>query len=199
MQIMTNIKALQRIAGASLLAAAALMTGCAHHPMGTPVASADNVQKARTANISPVQMGNFTRGPAMDAATDTKIGIRATTIFSPYQDSFALYLRETLATDLRAAGLLDPASPVKIDGFLTENKVDPAMSQGTGSLAARFVVTRAGKSVYDKELRADSTWESSFVGAVAIPAAINQYTALYRKLVGKLLDDPAFRAAVGRS
>ena len=199
MRIMMNIKALQRIAGASLLAAAALMTGCAHQPMGAPVASTDNVQKARTASAAPMQVGNFARGPAMDAGTDTKISIRATTIFSPYKDSFALYLKETLATDLRAAGLLDPASPLKIDGFLIENKVDPAMSLGTGSLAARFVVTRAGSPVYDKELRVDATWESSFVGAVAIPAAINQYTALYRKLVGKLLDDPAFRRAVGRS
>jgi hypothetical protein len=196
---MMNFQTFRRFGAAALLVIAGLMTGCAHHPMGTPVASAENVQKIRASNVAPVQLGTFARGPAMDRDTDTKISIRATTIFSPYQDSFALYLKETLTTDLRAAGLLDPASPIKIDGFLTESKVDPAMSQGTGSLAARFVVTRAGSSVYDKELRVDATWDSSFVGAIAIPAAVNQYTALYRKLVAKLLDDPLFRSAVGRS
>jgi hypothetical protein len=193
-----NIRPFYRLAFTALLAATALMTGCAHRPMAAPVASADNVQKARAAGMAPVNVGNFVRGPAMDSGTDTSISIRATTLFSPYEDSFAKYLKEALVIDLRAAGLLDSASPIRIDGFLTENKVDSAMSQGSGSLAARFVVTRSGAVAYDKLLRVDSTWESSFIGAIAIPAAINEYTALYRKLVVKLLDDAAFRSAVAR-
>jgi hypothetical protein len=52
--------------------------------------------------------------------------------------------------------------------------------------------------VFDKEIVATSTWESSFMGAVAIPAAINQYGALYQKLVGQLLDDTEFLAAIKR-
>jgi hypothetical protein len=82
-----------------------------------------------------------------------------------------------------------------ITGFLQESQVDPAISEGSAKLAARFVVMRAGSAVYDKELTVSSKWESSFLGAVAIPAAINEYTALYRKLVGVLLDDPTFQAA----
>jgi hypothetical protein len=34
------------------------------------------------------------------------------------------------------------------------------------------------------------------VGAVAIPAAMNQYGALYKSLVAKLVDDPEFRRAL---
>jgi hypothetical protein len=74
--------------------------------------------------------------------------------------------------------------------------VDAAIGEGKGALAARFVVVKAGKVVYDKELRAEAKWESSFVGAVAIPRAVNEYTTLHRQLVTKLLDDPQFRVAV---
>ena len=55
-----------------------------------------------------------------------------------------------------------------------------------------------GKAVYDKELAVDDRWESSFVAAIAVPAAFNHHSALVQKLAGKLLDDPAFRAAVRR-
>lgn len=72
------------------------------------------------------------------------------------------------------------------------------MSTGTAPLAARFVVTRGGSVNYDRELKVDASWESSFIGAVAIPAAATQYEALYRKLVGALIDDADFRKAVSK-
>jgi hypothetical protein len=52
--------------------------------------------------------------------------------------------------------------------------------------------------VFDRELTVQSSWESSFMGAVAVPAAMNQYQALYKMLVAKLVDDPEFRKAVAR-
>jgi len=185
-----------RIASLSLIAAASLLTGCAQIKLGAPVASVDNIQKAKSAGMAPVNVGEFSLAAGRDKALDAGVNLRTNTVSSPIGGSFAQYLKENLSVELRAAGLLDPASKTVITGQLTESSVDPASSQGKGSLGARFVVTREGRSVYDKELRATSTWESSFVGAVAIPAAINQYTALYRTLVGQLLDDPAFRTAV---
>lgn len=112
---------------------------------------------------------------------------------APTGGSFSQYLRETLIVELKSAGLLNPASPAVITGFLTESEVDSGMSEGSGKVSARFVVTRSGSAVYDRELSVSSKWPSSFVGAVAIPAAINEYTALYRKLVGALLDDQKFQ------
>jgi hypothetical protein len=52
--------------------------------------------------------------------------------------------------------------------------------------------------VYEKEIAAEASWESSFVGAIAIPAAMNQYGALYKTLVSKLVDDPDFRRALAK-
>jgi hypothetical protein len=187
---------LRRAVGATVLVAAAVLTGCAQVPLGAPVASVDNIQKAKSIGKAPVNLGEFALAAGKDPKLDQSLAIRGATVVSSYDASFAKHLRETLRVELQAAGLLDPASATTIRGFLTASQADAAISQGSGSVAARFIVVRAGKTMYDKELKADATWESSFVGATAIPAAINEYSALYRKLVGLLLADPAFRAAV---
>ena len=182
----------------ALVAASALLTGCAQIQLGAPAISVDNIQKAKAADMPPVAVGEFGLAAGKDKAMDAGIGMRSNTISSPIQGSFAQYLKENLAVELRGAGLLDPASKTVISGKLTDSMADAASSQGKGSLGAQFTVMRDGRKVYDKDLRVSATWESSFVGAVAIPAAVNQYTALYRSLIGKLLDDPEFRSAVKR-
>ena len=73
------------------------------------------------------------------------------------------------------------------EGYLIDRQLDPAIGQGSGKLAARFIASRQGKVVFDRELAAESTWESSFVGAIAIPMAIHEFNALFRKLVAKLI------------
>jgi hypothetical protein len=65
-------------------------------------------------------------------------------------------------------------------------------------LQARFVVKRADAVKYDRVLEVNSEWESSFMGAVAIPAAVQNYQLMYRKLVGQLFDDPNFRKALAK-
>jgi hypothetical protein len=177
------------VAGAVTIA---LLTGCATQ-LGSPAASADNTTKARATGMGAVQVGEFALSPGKDKSLDSSISVRATSLSAPTGGSFSQYLRETLIVELKSAGLLNPTSPAVITGFLTESQVDPAMSEGSGKLSARFMVTRAGSTVYDRELSVSSKWPSSFVGAVAIPAAINEYTTLYRKLVGALLDDPKFQ------
>jgi hypothetical protein len=104
-------------------------------------------------------------------------------------------LRQTLVTDFQAAGLYDAASTTTLNGFLTDSTLDVPSDTGHASLGARFVVVREGKTVYEKELKTSATWPSTFIGMEAIPTGINQYTSLYHKLVGTLLDDPDYRAA----
>jgi hypothetical protein len=187
-----------RIAGLLMAAAVALqLTGCAT-PMGAPQASIDNTTKLRTAGIAPASLGSFTLAPGQAAGMDQGVSLRGSRVHSPYNDSFAQYLKETLRVELDAAGLLDPASQAVISGTLTESDADAAIGQGTARLAARFVVTRGQAVAYDRTLRADASWESSFVGAVAIPLAAGQYQGLYRKLAGQLFEDPEFRKALAR-
>lgn len=176
--------------------AAALLTGCSSVPLGAPAPSADNVATARAAKLAPSQVGTFALAPGKDPAIDKSLGVRAHSISSPVDDSFAQYLRAVLTAELAAAGLNDPASKTLITGLLLDNTVDPAMGTGTARLAARITVNRDGQKAYERDVAVNASWESSFIGAIAIPAAINEYSGLYRKLVAELLKDDGFKRAL---
>lgn len=178
-----------------LFAVVSLTSACGTIPMGQPTASVDNIKLAKSSGMSAVAVGTFQSAENQEEVLERPLAIRATRLTAP-GDSFAGYLKKTLEAELTGAGLLDSSAPLKIEGTLTERKVDAGMGQGSASLSARFIVRRDNIQVYDHELAVKSTWESSFVGAVAIPAAINEFTLLYRKLVGRLLADPEFIAAV---
>lgn len=179
------------LAGASLV-------GCASVKMPAPIASVSNVEALRAANLAPSKAGTFSlavgKNPEMDK---TLGGLRGSTL-SASNGSFAQQLKDEMLVELKAAGLYDESSPIVIEAQLTDSEVDAAIGTGTAKLAAHFTVDRAGKRVYDKDLAVDAKWESSFVGAVALPMAINQYNALYKSLLTKLFNDPTFRTAVAR-
>ena len=183
--------------GAAIIGSAQL-TGCAQLQMSQPKPAIENTVKLRGTQIAPAAVGAFKIDPAK-ADLDTGVSLRgANSVKSPIEGSFAKYLAETLKVELQAAGLYDAASATVISGTLTRSKVDPAMGTGTGELGARFVVTRSGNVKFDRELTVNSSWDSSFIGSIAIPAAAQQYEAMYRKLVGVLLDDADFRTAVAK-
>lgn len=181
------------VAGAVL---AALLAGCAIAPMGAPIPSVQNIGKARAAGVPPLALGDFRLAPGKPASLDQSVSIRTNRIHSPFGSSFSSYLKESLAADLRAAGLLDDASPIVLSAQLTDSQVDVPVGTARATLAAVFTVTRSGVRVYERELRVEDTWHASFIGAEAIPMGLNHYGQLYRRLAGELLDDPLFRAAV---
>ena len=187
-----------RIAAIAAVTAVSMqLTGCANLKMSPPQAALENTAKLRTANLAPASVGSFT----VDAAkgvNDTSMGIRGGNSIEAPGGSFAKHLGDTLKAELQTAGLLDAASANVITGTLTASVLNASIGTADGKLAARFVVTRAGAVKYDRELSADSTWESSFIGGVAIPLAANNYEGLYRKLITKLLDDADFRKALAK-
>ncbi len=183
----------QRLALAALLA---VLTGCASVTMPAAAPSAANAEKLRATKLAPAQMGSFKLAAGKPADMDTTLGGLRGSSVSPANGSFAGQLRDEIASELAAAGLLDPKSGIVIEGQLTDSMVDAGMSTGKGRLAAKIQVKRGGQTLFDKEVVAEATWESSFVGAIALPAAINQYGALYKTLAGKLFDDADFKRAL---
>lgn len=177
-------------------AAILLLSGCAQMQLGTPAATMENVQRARAGVSKPVSIGQFVPAKELDPQYDASFNLRSNTLTAPTESSFARYLRETLVVELSAAGLLDQASPLVVQGQLTQSKLEAPIGTGNAELAARFQVLNVGTLIYDRELREASTWNSPFLGAVAIPAAANEYTALFRKLVARLFDDPDFLLAL---
>lgn len=181
-----------------VLAASALLTGgCGTVQLGQPQPSLENIQAMKAARLAKTGVGRFVLAEGKDPSLDKYVGVRANTLEAP-QGSFARYLQDTLEAELRAAGLLDPAAESLIEGYLIDRQLDPAIGQGSARLSARFIASRRGKVVFDKELAAESTWESAFVGAIAIPMAIHEFNALFRKLVAKLIQDRDFISAMAQ-
>lgn len=182
----------------ALVVLAALATGCAQITLGAATPSEAGIQAARGSGIAPSRLGDFKVAAGKPASLDGTLSLRGNPMGSPYDGSMSLYLQRTLEAELNAAGLLDPKSGIVISAELLDSSVDPAIGEGKGRLAARFSVAREGRPAWGKELAVEAAWPSSFVGAIAIPAAVNEYAALHRKLVLALLADPDFRRAAAR-
>lgn len=174
------------------LGAVLAITGCANIVVPAPQPTQANVAAAKKLPQA-VKVGVFKAGSTLSASADKSISVRGSnTLNAPAGQSFSSYLRDVLATDLRAAGKLDDAAAISITGELTQSELEAGMSVGTGQLSARLTATRNNAVCFDKALTASSQWESSFVAAVAVPTAFNQYAALFPELAGKLLKDSDF-------
>ncbi len=184
------IARLAAVAGLSLA-----VMGCAAK-IGAPQANLDGIEAMRQQSLPPMAVGIFAPGAPLTASDDRSTTIRAINTLAAPGGSFSGYLKDTVAADLRAMGRLDPNAPLVLDGLLTRREVDSSIGTGHSALAAHFTLRRADAVVYAKDLSVETSWDSSFLGAVAIPDAINNFTGLFDKLAVKLLTDPDLKAAV---
>lgn len=176
-------------AGAVAVTLSAL-AACASAPAPTYQPGIANLQALR-ASTTAIGVDDFT---AEAGVNDRRLGLRADSMTGSGRDgAFSTYLQQALETELRNAGRLDDAAGLRLSGTLTENRLDASgFSVGRGTVGARFVLTRDGRVIYDKVHSVDHEWASSFIGALAIPAATQGYSATVQKLIGQLFADPAF-------
>lgn len=154
--------------------------------------SLETVRVLRNQDVPPMALGPFT---AASKEIGRSIGIRLGVLKPPKGRNFAEFLGATFETELKAAGKLDPASPLQLGGVLTESQASEDIKKGGGSLGARISLSRGGRIVFAKEYRVEAQWHSDFIGALAIEEAFQQYNALYAALVRKALSDPELVAA----
>jgi hypothetical protein len=170
------------------------LVGCAG-PAPNYSPSIDNVEGFKKAGASPAKTGGIAVAPGLK--TGTEIQLRANTMVSGVGRNYGDYIEAALKQELEMARLYDPRSELAISGTLLRNEVNAGgFSTADGAIEVRFVVRRGDQVRYDKTRTARHEWASSFVGAVAIPAAANSYPILVQKLIGALLADPDFLAAL---
>ena len=172
---------------------AALSTGCAlQAPPYAP--SIDNVERLKTLPSS-MGVGAFSAAPGAPGATS--ISLRANSMESPVGADYAAYLAAALRQELTMAGKFDAASQIQIGGVLVKNDIAAAgISTNSGEIEARVTVKRGAETRFDKVVRAETSWESSFMGAIAIPKAQQQYPFLVQQLLRNLFSDADFVSAV---
>jgi hypothetical protein len=174
-------------------AVAVIAAGCAM-PIGKPAPSLDVLEAMRAAPVPALQVGRFAPDPSLKSG-DSSFAIRAAKVTSPVNGSWASYLGETVKVNLAAAGKLDASAPLTLEGLLTESDVSSGLPDGKAVLGARFSLTKGGKVVFDRHLKVEDSWQSSFIGAEAIPDATNHYVQLFGSLTRTLFADPDFKAA----
>lgn len=155
-------------------------------------ATNDNVRALMALNGNTVAVGTFVSAdPSLDS-----LSIRATKFSAPNGASFAEYMKQALKEELLSSQHYAENSQSVVSATLVENAIDTMSSQGHVHVAVRFVVTRGGEQRFDKVVRGDATFESSLIGAVAIPAAWRNYAEATKQMLNNLFIDPEFQRAI---
>ena len=180
-----------------LIACAALsaaLSACASINAASYTPSVDNVQTLKNAGTIQTRVRTFDSADTDD--NPYPVHLRALRMHSPVGDSFGAYVSNALAEELALSDAVSPEARVEVSGALLKNDIDAAISQGTGTVSARFVVKRGTQVVYDSIKTASDTWDSSFMANIAIPAATAAYPHLIQKLLATLYADPLFITSV---
>lgn len=167
-----------------------LTTGCATYmaPSYTPDYTAlDNLKRQKVSKIAIESVE-----PKNPNETVNKITLRGAALASA-SGSYAQYLEDAIKSDLIDANLLDQNSLLRLSAFLLNNDINiSGFSTGYGKIEAKFSINRSGTAIFVKKIAAETEFESSFAGAVAIPKGQNEYPNLVRELLKKLYTDKEF-------
>lgn len=127
------------------------------------------------------------------------LAVRASTLTGGSDGTFSTYLHDAIVVELQTSGRYDASSALQISGVLTRNELSSGIGTGTATVGAELALTRNNEVCFKKTLVAEHKWDSSFIGAVAIPTAFNNYPTAVQKLLGELFTDPDFIAALNAS
>ncbi|MFO1469237.1 MAG: hypothetical protein U1F35_22765 [Steroidobacteraceae bacterium] len=174
------------IAGIALIAA-----GCISTPSPKYQPSISNTESLLKSAVK-LRVGSFVAARGVE---DKSLVIRGWQLEGGSDGTFGGYLREAAIKELQTASAYEDAGEFSLTGTLTRNELNASIKTGSAIVGAEFVLTRDHEIVFKKSLEARHEWESSFVGVVALDAAVANYSVTVQKLLGKLFADEDFVAA----
>lgn len=155
-------------------------------------ASLENVQILKRAKVAPANVGTVTSDSKLN-----KISLRGSKMYSPVGESYGAYIAQAIEAELKLANAWAPVSSTVITGELIENDIDVSgFSTGVGVSSAKFTITKNGETLYQKVISAEHTFDSSFMGNIAIPNGQTNYVNLINKLIKTLFEDQEFTTAL---
>jgi hypothetical protein len=84
-----------------------------------------------------------------------------------------------------------------ISGALLKNDVDGSgINTGEAISEVEILLSKDSKPIFNKKFNQSHQWESSFMGAEAVPKAIKQYPILIEKLINRIFSDRDFNKAI---
>jgi PBP1b-binding outer membrane lipoprotein LpoB len=173
-----------------ILTLAILLTGCSIVAPPYQV-SIDNVQQIKQANVDKITVEEIKSSKKLDS-----ISLRGNQL-KPASGSFGKYISSAIIEELKLANKYHSLSAKVVSGELVANDLDiTGFSTGTGTVEVRFIVTENNKLIFEKNIQANSRFESSFMGAVAISNAQSSYDDLIQILIKQLFEDQEFLSAI---
>lgn len=179
---------------AILLSLCALASGCAS--LTAPSYSADYgaLDPLKRAGLAKAAVGKVQPDDAN--AKVNQISLRGATLTAT-DGTFTSYLERALIADLRDVGIYDSSAPKRIDIVLLRNDIDVSgISTGVGEIEIDLTLTESGKTLLRKNYSAQTTFESSFAGAIALLKGQSEYPNLVRALLATVYRDPTFVQAM---
>jgi len=188
--------AISRLRGVALCALAVIATGCAQYKAPPYATDYEALDRLKAAKPSSVAVTAFQPTDPQHAVNN--LSLRGARLTSP-SGTFAKYLEDALIRDLKEISAFDPASGTRIEATILVNAIDiSGFVTGTGAMEVELTVVRRGQRALRKTYKANTTFESSFAGIVAIPAGQAAYTDLARTLLRAVYADPQFVTAIGK-
>lgn len=153
----------------------------------------NTVNELKDSNIKPINVEYCTYA---NQSIDN-IGLRGSSMVSPYGGTFADYIQKSLEEQLKSASLYDKKSDFSLSAVLLKNELDAnGFSTGTADISAKFIVNKNKVTQYEKIHSIHHEWDSSFLGNIAIPEALRNYPIAVQKLINSLMLDKEFIKAV---
>lgn len=188
--------AAMRLHGLGICALAVLATGCAQLKAPPYAADYEALDRLRASKPATVAVAKVQPTDPDDRVNN--LSLRGARLVSP-SGTFSKYLEDALTRDLREISAFDAQSRTQLDARILQNDINVSgIATGTGLMEVEVAVTRDGQQRLKKTYKADTTFESSFAGIVAIPAGQAAYTDLARTLLRKVYSDPQFVTAIGQ-
>jgi len=170
-----------------VVAATLLFTGCTGKVMKYKV---DRQQQVNLDNIKPMNVQNKTLN--RDNFKSDKA--RAARLESPHGNDFSDYLTYAIKEQLKTKGLLNTNSPYVLNVKLLEHDIDTGLvTTGTTTIKARVKLIKDGREIFNKVYTTVHTWDSHFIGQIAVDRAIENYPSGVHKFVNKLFSDEDFK------
>lgn len=94
-------------------------------------------------------------------------------------------------------GIYDQTSTTQFNAVILKNEIDVSgLSKGYGLMEVKLSNIKRGHAIFEKVYTANTQFESSFSGTVAVPKGQSEYPSLVRALLQKVYSDTDFIEAV---
>lgn len=153
-------------------------------------ASIDNIEALKKSGDFHAKIGNFTSIASEENMNP--ISIRGSSMVSPYQNSYATYVGEAIKQELVMAKKMAQNADIELSGVLLKNDINADIRTGHANIKMQLIVKKNDKVNYDRVKSVEHQWDSSFVGAIAIPRAMQEYPVMIQKLLAQFYNDNDF-------